>query len=332
MGFRPSVADKALVACGRHCCICHKFSSFKIELHHIVQKADSGEDSFENCIPLCFDCHADVKAYDPKHPKGRKYTESELKAHRDEWYQKVKQSTNISIAETTKTAVASVGREGGTQALTNIPESNRMIDQNARMFPVSDSKNEHDSEQETSESIDYIFSAPEEFKEELSLLNAKVANLRHEKVTAEDLGLKGPSKATKKELEQADTNIKILQQRIAAIEQGYAFWDKVGFIMALEACALFDSWHCLGVIEQATLKANEDFDMRIPEVALEDLGKAIDSKLFSSFIICVAVEPSCDTLVPYPEWVGYYLFGSPSNVNSSDNSELFEVSFWGGRQ
>jgi hypothetical protein len=67
----------------------------KIELHHIKQEADGGENSFENCIPLCFDCHSDVKTYNPKHPKGRKYTEKELISHRNSWYEKVKQSGGI---------------------------------------------------------------------------------------------------------------------------------------------------------------------------------------------------------------------------------------------
>ena len=31
-----------------------------MELHHIKQVAYGGEDTFENCIPLCFDCHADM--------------------------------------------------------------------------------------------------------------------------------------------------------------------------------------------------------------------------------------------------------------------------------
>jgi len=89
MGFPESVAEKALLDCGRHCCICHKFCGFKIELHHIVQKSQEGAHTYENCIPLCFDCHAEVKFYDPKHAKGRKYTDSELKKHRDKWYEKV---------------------------------------------------------------------------------------------------------------------------------------------------------------------------------------------------------------------------------------------------
>lgn len=86
MGFPSTVANKALLACNRHCCICHKFCGPKIELHHIRQKAKGGKDSFDNCIPLCFDCHADMCKVDPMHPKGKNYTEEELRGHRDKWY------------------------------------------------------------------------------------------------------------------------------------------------------------------------------------------------------------------------------------------------------
>lgn len=89
MPFSPETRIQALVACGRCCCICHKFCGIKIECHHIVQEANSGPNSFENCIPLCFDCHADMLAYDDAHPKGTKYRPEELKAHRDKWIEKV---------------------------------------------------------------------------------------------------------------------------------------------------------------------------------------------------------------------------------------------------
>ena len=95
MSFPTKVKENALVACGRHCCICHKFCGTKIELHHIHPKANGGEDTFENCIPLCFDCHADMVSYDFKHPKGTKYSENELKRHRDNWYKKVKDSIGL---------------------------------------------------------------------------------------------------------------------------------------------------------------------------------------------------------------------------------------------
>ena len=76
---------KGSIACGRKCCICHRFCGVN-ELHHIWQEADGGLSDFDNCIPLCFDCHADVGHYNPRHPKGKKYTPGELKGHRDQWY------------------------------------------------------------------------------------------------------------------------------------------------------------------------------------------------------------------------------------------------------
>lgn len=90
LSFPQVVADRVLVACGRHCALCHRYCGLKIELHHIQQRSDGGPDTFDNCIPLCFDCHADMRSYDHKHPKGRKFSEAELAAHRDGWYAKYK--------------------------------------------------------------------------------------------------------------------------------------------------------------------------------------------------------------------------------------------------
>ncbi len=86
MGWSREVKETVLVKCGRHCCICHKFCGLKMELHHIKLKSEGGMEDEDNCIPLCFDCHADQSSYDKKHPKGTKYSEKELKMHRDKWY------------------------------------------------------------------------------------------------------------------------------------------------------------------------------------------------------------------------------------------------------
>ncbi len=96
MSFPAKVKEDALVACGRHCCLCHKFCGLKIELHHITPHSEEGKDTFDHCIPLCFDCHADMSTYDKKHPKGTKYTKEELRRQRDQWYRKVKNSLAIS--------------------------------------------------------------------------------------------------------------------------------------------------------------------------------------------------------------------------------------------
>jgi len=63
-----------------------------MELHHISQQADGGTDDADSCIPVCFDCHAEIGHYNSQHPKGRKYTANELKAHRDKWFHKVASS------------------------------------------------------------------------------------------------------------------------------------------------------------------------------------------------------------------------------------------------
>lgn len=91
MAFSETIKNKAMVACCRRCCICHKFCGNNIEIHHIKARADGGEDTYENAIPLCFDCHAIVRQYDAKHPKGTRFTEKELKMHRDAWYQKMRE-------------------------------------------------------------------------------------------------------------------------------------------------------------------------------------------------------------------------------------------------
>jgi len=90
MPFPQTVKTDAMVACERHCCLCKELKATKMECHHIVPEADGGSNTFENCIPLCFDCHAEVGAYNPNHPRGTKYSSDELKQRRDAWYQEVK--------------------------------------------------------------------------------------------------------------------------------------------------------------------------------------------------------------------------------------------------
>lgn len=92
MAWPTEVRTEVLIKCGRHCCICHKFCGLKLELHHIKLKSEGGEDTADNCIPLCFDCHADQRSYDHNHPKGLKYSPEELKGHRDKWYLLVNQN------------------------------------------------------------------------------------------------------------------------------------------------------------------------------------------------------------------------------------------------
>jgi len=96
--FPPEVKEQAMVACGRRCCLCHKFCGVGMECHHIVQSADGGQDTQENCIPLCFDCHAEVGHYNNEHPKGVRFTAVELQAHRDRWFSKVANGQSVQLS------------------------------------------------------------------------------------------------------------------------------------------------------------------------------------------------------------------------------------------
>lgn len=85
MGFNSDEVSKLLVKCHRRCCICHRFCGVKMETDHIEQRADSKNDSIENAIPVCFECHAEIHLYNDHHPKGRKFQPEEIREHKKQW-------------------------------------------------------------------------------------------------------------------------------------------------------------------------------------------------------------------------------------------------------
>lgn len=83
--FKGPEFEKLLAACHRCCCICHRYCGVKIEIDHIIPQAENGPDTYENAIPVCFECHAEIHSYNLNHPRGRKFQPEELRAHRDQW-------------------------------------------------------------------------------------------------------------------------------------------------------------------------------------------------------------------------------------------------------
>lgn len=55
-----------------------------------MPEAQGGRNDEDNAIVLCFDCHADAGHYNPKHPRGTKFSPSELKHHRENWHSTVR--------------------------------------------------------------------------------------------------------------------------------------------------------------------------------------------------------------------------------------------------
>jgi hypothetical protein len=77
---------KVLLWCGRHCCLCEKLAGVGIEVAHLPGKESISD--IDDAIPLCFDCHAEIGNYNRSHPKGKRYGVKELKARRDQVYDK----------------------------------------------------------------------------------------------------------------------------------------------------------------------------------------------------------------------------------------------------
>lgn len=86
MPFPDAVREQALVAAGRCCCVCRTFSGRATVVHHIVQEADGGSNTIDNAIPLCDRCHHEAGHYNSHHPLGTKYSPSELRRHREQWF------------------------------------------------------------------------------------------------------------------------------------------------------------------------------------------------------------------------------------------------------
>ena len=86
MPFPSKVRREALVRSDRSCCVCKHMAGRDAEVHHIVQEADGGSNTLENAIVLCSRCHGEAGHYNPRHPRGSKYSPSELREHRDRWW------------------------------------------------------------------------------------------------------------------------------------------------------------------------------------------------------------------------------------------------------
>jgi len=83
--FSEDVKTKVLLWCDRHCCLCEKACGTDIEVAHI---APEGGNDIDNAIPLCYDCHAKIGRYNEEHPRGNKFKPGELKARREQIYER----------------------------------------------------------------------------------------------------------------------------------------------------------------------------------------------------------------------------------------------------
>lgn len=116
MSFPQRVVDQLLFRSARCCCLCHRYVGRHIEIHHIVPQAQGGADDFDNGMPLCYECHGKVDAYNREHPKGRKYQPTELKRHRDDWFAMVSER-RVMVVEGHVTPVPTISGPTGVEVL-----------------------------------------------------------------------------------------------------------------------------------------------------------------------------------------------------------------------
>ena len=89
----------------------------------------------ENCIPLYFDCHAEVGSYNAEHPKGRKIPPVELRKHRDAWFAQVNSLNEERGGEPKENVIQAVNGKGNIVAGRDL-----MVTQKIYCFDKTDSK------------------------------------------------------------------------------------------------------------------------------------------------------------------------------------------------
>ena len=86
MSIPQQVQDELMAKCGRRCCICRRFAPLHLQIHHITEKAEGGDDDPDNLIVVCLTCHSDAHAGTVL---SKRFTRGELKRHRDETFRLV---------------------------------------------------------------------------------------------------------------------------------------------------------------------------------------------------------------------------------------------------
>jgi hypothetical protein len=56
-----------------------------METDHIKPTGEDGTDDINNALPVCFECHSEIHCYNTAHPRGRRFTERELRTHKEQW-------------------------------------------------------------------------------------------------------------------------------------------------------------------------------------------------------------------------------------------------------
>jgi len=208
-------------------------------------------------------------------------------------------------------------------ALKKVEDLSAPLQHNATA-PVSNIFYSSKQEQTSAESNDYIISR-EAVQKEADHLSDKLAALKNEKESADLHGFSSSENAVSREINAVSKRLEILKEAILLIENGYEYWDKIGFDLTCENGGFDCISETRGEINEGTFKPNPQAEMRIPKKRLQNLKKAIESKLISKIILYSVSElNSIDEEDNKDKYWFYYLFGT-STLN--ENS-IFLITSW----
>jgi hypothetical protein len=144
--------------------------------------------------------------------------------------------------------------------------------------------------------VDYI-------RESRASIEARIADLGRRASEAwaearharEHPGLDGPRRNAEVAAAELETEIASLREVAVRIDRGYAWWDRAGYELALEAYGEPWRWQSLSEsLADGFVWSHDDVDVRLPVEIQRSYGRALESGLFRSFELCEWYETDGD--------------------------------------
>jgi hypothetical protein len=172
---------------------------------------------------------------------------------------------------------------------------------------------------------DYVYETRVPLDERIARLAEQAREARAEAYHARrQPGLLGPAESARAAGERLEREAAELREVALRIDRGYPWWEREGFEIALDACALFTQWQPLSeLVTREFVYGNDEVDLRLPVPVQLAYGKALESRFFSRFEVCSTFDVEGDEVVA----VTHYLFGVQDFA--SLGACLFFVESWG---
>jgi hypothetical protein len=309
---------EVLLKSGRRCCLCFGLnydSDTKAgQLAHIDHNSSNSE--VDNLAFLCLEHH---DQYDSRPSQSKGLTELELRRYRDSLYHFIGNNSSSTMSPpilkpSEDCFPSKPGEFSIAKKIRKTPQTGN--EANLAYYVEGDYSTGNSA-------IDYITNSTQELQKELAYLSDKLNQLQEEKESPVSLGLSGSVKSVDAEVNKILSRIGICKVRNVIIEAGYDRWDRFLFNLTCESGGFLDIWETIGEMKGNTFHSNPESDIRIPISIHEYFRKAIDSRLFTEFLVCLLYD-DWDEATALGTNCNYYLFGA----SPLDDGSVFFVDAW----